>query len=256
MDYFFVIAISLFASVLTLFSGFGLGTLLLPAMIIVLPTQGAVTATAIVHLSNNILKVMMFGKSCKKDVLIRFGIIAIFASFIGAQLLVKLASLSPIFTYTLFGQVKEIFPLTFIISILIFIFAVFDFSSIKERLKFGKSMLPIGGFISGFLGGLSGHQGAMRSAFLANSGLTKDSFIGTGVTIACLVDITRITVYGLHLSSIGKDNISLMMASCISAFFGVFIGKGLLKTVTMEQIQKIVGVGLILLSIAVGIGII
>ena len=125
MDYFFVIAISLFASVLTLFSGFGLGTLLLPAMIIVLPTQGAVTATAIVHLSNNILKVILFGKSCKKDVLIRFGIIAIFASFIGAQLLVKLASLSPIFTYTLFGQVKEIFPLTFIISILIFIFAVF-----------------------------------------------------------------------------------------------------------------------------------
>ncbi len=256
MDFFFVIGISLIASVLTLFSGFGLGTLLLPAMLIILPTQGAVTATAIVHLSNNFLKVILFGKNCKKDVLIRFGIIAIFASFIGAQLLVKLASLPPIFSYTLLGQEKKILPLTFIISLLIFIFAVFDLSSIKQRLKFGKSLLPIGGFISGFLGGLSGHQGAMRSAFLANSGLTKDSFIGTGVTIACLVDITRITVYGLQISSIGKDNISLMIASCISAFFGVFIGKRLLRTVTMEQIQKVVGVGLIFLSIALGIGII
>ena len=61
MDFFFVIGISLIASVLTLFSGFGLGTLLLPAMLIILPTQGAVTATAIVHLSNNFLKVILFG---------------------------------------------------------------------------------------------------------------------------------------------------------------------------------------------------
>tara|TARA_B100000029_G_scaffold515208_1_gene621138 strand:+ start:38302 stop:39072 length:771 start_codon:yes stop_codon:yes gene_type:complete len=256
MDFFFIIIISIIASFLTLFSGFGLGTLLLPAMLIILPSQEAVIATAIVHFLNNIFKFMIFGKSCKKDVLIKFGITAILASFVGAKLLVTLANLPPILNYELLGYQKKILPLTFIISLLILIFAIYDLYSVKQNLKFGKNFLPIGGLVSGFLGGLSGHQGAMRSAFLANAGLTKDSFIGTGVTIACLVDMARITVYGLHISSIGKEHIPLMTASCISALLGVFMGKHFLKTVTMEEIQKIVGIGLILLSIALAIGII
>jgi acyl-CoA reductase-like NAD-dependent aldehyde dehydrogenase len=42
--------------------------------------------------------------------------------------------------------------------------------------------LPVGGLLSGFFGGLSGHQGALRSVFLLRAGLTKESFIATGVT--------------------------------------------------------------------------
>ena len=110
--------------------------------------------------------------------------------------------------------------------------------------------------MSGLFGGLSGHQGAMRSAFLANSGLSKEAFIGTGVTIACLVDITRISVYGLNLSSISRENMALMGAACSAAFLGVFIGQKVLNKVTMDQIRKIVGIGLILISVALGGGII
>ena len=40
--------------------------------------------------------------------------------------------------------------------------------------------------MSGFLGGLSGHQVALRSAFLIKCGLTKESFLGSGIVIACL----------------------------------------------------------------------
>ncbi len=38
--------------------------------------------------------------------------------------------------------------------------------------------------MTGFFGGLSGMQGAMRSAFLAKSGLGKEAFIATGAVIA------------------------------------------------------------------------
>ena len=44
------------ASTLTFFSGFGLGTVLLPAFALFLPTPAAVAATAIVHFLNNALK--------------------------------------------------------------------------------------------------------------------------------------------------------------------------------------------------------
>ena len=108
----------------------------------------------------------------------------------------------------------------------------------------------------GFFGGLSGHQGAMRSAFLASSQMSKKSFIGTGVSIACLVDITRISVYGVNLSSVSGEYMALMGAACTAAFFGVFIGQRVLEKVTMNQIRKIVGIGLILISIGLGSGII
>jgi hypothetical protein len=47
----------------------------------------------------------------------------------------------------------------------------------------------VGGILSGFFGGLSGIQGAIRSAFLVKSGLKKEAYIATGVVIACFVDI-------------------------------------------------------------------
>ena len=80
-------AVALIASGLTLFSGFGLGTLLLPAMLLLVPPEAAVAATAVVHLANNLLKVALFGRHCRKDVLIRFGGMAVVAAFFGAQIL-------------------------------------------------------------------------------------------------------------------------------------------------------------------------
>ena len=247
-------AVALIASGLTLFSGFGLGTLLLPAMLLLVPPEAAVAATAVVHLANNLLKVALFGRHCRKDVLIRFGGVAVVAAFFGAQLLTLLAQLPSLANYTLAGREMEIVPVKFVISVLILGLAIFDLSPAKKKTQFGPSLLPVGGFVSGFLGGLSGHQGAMRSAFLASSGLTKEAFIGTGVTIACLVDITRLAVYGVHLSSIGNENFPLMSAACFSAFLGVFLSQRVLKKVTMKMIRKIVGICLILLSVALGSG--
>ena len=39
--------------------------------------------------------------------------------------------------------------------------------------------LPLGGALSGFLGGLSGHQGALRAVFLTPLGLTPTAFAAT-----------------------------------------------------------------------------
>ena len=256
MDYFLVAFVAFVASGLTLFSGFGLGTILLPAMILLFPPQLAVAATAVVHLANNVLKLVFFGRYCNKDVFIKFGFIAIVAAFAGANLLVKLSEQPPLVSYSLVDYQLVILPVNIIVSVLIFLFALLDLFPQKKNLQFGPKFLPLGGLVSGLFGGLSGHQGAMRSAFLANSGLSKEAFIGTGVTIACLVDITRISVYGLNLSSISRENMALMGAACSAAFLGVFIGQKVLNKVTMDQIRKIVGIGLILISVALGGGII
>ena len=126
MDYFLVTLVAFVASGLTLFSGFGLGTLLLPAMILLFPPQAAVAATAVVHLANNLLKLTLFGRHCKIDVLTKFGFIAIVAAYGGAKLLVKLAEHPPLLSYSLAGSQMVILPVNFTMSVLIFFFALFD----------------------------------------------------------------------------------------------------------------------------------
>tara|TARA_B100000900_G_scaffold369391_1_gene347198 strand:- start:111 stop:335 length:225 start_codon:yes stop_codon:yes gene_type:complete len=64
--------VSLFASFLTFFSGFELGTLLLPVFAIFFPTKIAITLTAIVHFFNNIFKTTLTYKDINFEILKRF----------------------------------------------------------------------------------------------------------------------------------------------------------------------------------------
>ena len=56
MSYLVICAVALLASGLTFFSGFGLGTLLLPAFALFFPIEQAVAMTAVVHFLNGLFK--------------------------------------------------------------------------------------------------------------------------------------------------------------------------------------------------------
>ena len=116
--------------------------------------------------------------------------------------------------------------------------------------------IPLFGFLSGFFGGLSGNQGALRSAFLVKHGLEKSIFVATTVAISSLVDITRLSVYSTNFLNLNySDFYQLGFFSVVSAVAGSFIGNKLLKKVTIEQIKKLVALLLILLGISLLIGI-
>ena len=100
MEYFFIAAVALIVSGLTLFSGFGLGTLLMPAMAIYFPIEIAITATAVVHLTNNIFKVALFGKHRQNRILLKFGLPAMALAFVGAWILTQLSDLEPLYSYS------------------------------------------------------------------------------------------------------------------------------------------------------------
>ena len=71
----------------TLFSGFGLGTLLMPVFALFFAIQAAIALTAIVHLFNNLLKLMLLGRYADRHVVLQFGVPAILAAFLGAWVL-------------------------------------------------------------------------------------------------------------------------------------------------------------------------
>lgn len=257
MEYIIICIVAFLASILTFFSGFGLGTILLPTLALFFPIEVAIALTGVVHFFNNMFKLVLVGRNASKRVLLYFGIPAVISAFVGAYVLINITDLKPIYTYALGSKEFEITPVKLIIAVLLIAFAIIELLPFIKKLKFKTKHLPFGGILSGFFGGLSGHQGALRSAFLINSGLTKDVFIGTTVVISSFVDFTRLSVYSTRiLNSDLSGNLPLILSATISAIIGAFIGNKLLKKITLDFIQKLVAVLLIVISLALGFGLI
>ncbi|MCE3294793.1 MAG: Sulfite exporter TauE/SafE [Crocinitomicaceae bacterium] len=253
----FVCFIAFAASALTLFSGFGLGTLLLPAFAAFFPVEMVIAMTAIVHFLNNVFKFFLLGKKADWKIVLRFGLPSVAAALLGAWLLNKLAVLGPISEYTLFGKSFELIPIKLTVAVLLTAFALFDLIPGLSRLEFNKKYLPLGGLLSGFFGGLSGHQGALRSAFLIRSGLSKEAFIATGIIIACMVDISRLTIYsGQIMKAHHQLDYLFILVAVLSAFAGAFAGNLLLKKVTLKAVRFMVATGLIIFSVFLALGLI
>ncbi len=231
------------AAGLTLFSGFGLGTILTPIVVIFFPVPVAIAITAVVHLLNNLFKLGLLWRQINKSVLLAFGIPALLAAIPGALLLDYLAVLPPLMEYQWLGASYSITQVKLVAGILLIVFATAEIVPFLNRLSKSHAGLPVGGLLSGFFGGLSGNQGAFRSAFLIKVGLTKESFVATNAAIAALVDVSRIIVYGFTFDLILIENqLTLILLATISAFLGIFLGSRLLHKVTIGFIQKLVAV--------------
>jgi len=246
-----------FTAILTFFSGFGLGTILMPVFAIFFPIDIAIALTGVVHFSNNLFKISLVGKHADKTVLLRFGIPAIIASFAGAWLLLRITKMPSIFEYHMWDKNFEIAPVKLVIAILLVVFSLLDILPSVQKIQFNRNKLALGGVLSGFFGGLMGIQGAIRSAFLIKSGLTKEAYIATGVVIASLVDFTRLSVYSSRFKEANlHEYLILIIAATLAAIAGAFIGNKLLKKITLRFIQFLVAIMLFIIAIALGAGII
>lgn len=253
----FVIALAAFtASLLTLFSGFGLGTILTPIFGIFFPLNIAVALTGIVHLLNNLFKLSLLGKNANWKTVLRFGIPSVIGGFIGAMSLATLSQFPPLFAWECCGKTLEVSGLKLAIAVLMIVFALMEILPSLKNLNFSNKYLTAGGLLSGFFGGLSGHQGALRSAFLINSGLSKEAFIATGVLIACLVDFTRLPVYFSKFSS-GEliQEWPVLLLATVSAFAGAYLGARFLKKTTMQGIQKLTAAMIIAIALLLATGV-
>ena len=246
-----------FTSILTFFSGFGLGTILMPVFALFFPVEVAIALTGVVHFANNLFKMALVGKHADKQVLIRFGIPAMIASFAGAWLLMQISGFQPLLSYEIGGKQFEITLIKLVIAILLLFFSLFEIIPRFQKIQFDKNKLILGGILSGFFGGLAGIQGALRSAFLIKSGLSKEAYIATGVIIASLVDITRLSVYAERFATSGlHENLGLILSAIGSAVLGTILGKKLLKKVTLQFVQVLVAILLSVIAVALGTGII
>ena len=213
--------------------------------------------TSIVHLLNNLFKFLLIGKHIDLKVALVFGAPALIGAFLGAQLLFYLSAFDLSLHYELYNYSFKPTLVKLIIGILLFLFALYELFPWKKKASISDRLLVLGGSLSGFFGGLSGNQGALRTAFLINCGLSKEGFIATGIAIACIVDITRIPVYFSGVSEeFVNENFMVLTLATTSAFLGAVIGRRLLKKVTFRSVQLVVAVLIMAMSLLLVTGLI
>lgn len=235
MEFLIIGTVAFTASLLTFFSGFGLGTLLLPAFAIFFPTSVALLATAVVHLLNNLFKGTLVRKFVDWSTVLKFGIPAIPAAIVGALLV---------------SQINERVA-SIIIGLVLVTFALLELQPWFQRISFSKRYTSLGGAITGFMGGISGQQGALRSMFLLKSHYTPQQYVATGVLVAVLVDLARIPTYIMSLSSSSnftQDQLTLVVFGTGAAFLGAWIGSKSMKKTTVGFIRYVVALLMILIG--------
>ncbi len=256
MMYVAICVTALASSFLTFFSGFGLGTILMPVFALFFDLPVAIGLTALVHLLNNLFKITLVFKNIHYDVLLRFGIPALIASFAGAWLLNTLGSTNfDILSYQVGPSFFTVNGQGLLVGALVFFFALVELIPAWNKINFSKRWALPGGLLTGFIGGLSGHQGALRSAFLLRLLPEKQAFIATGVAIACMVDVARISTYTYHYEII-SSNIGILLAAVLSAFSGAWLGNKIFKKTSITFLKWMVGVFMLVISLLMMAGVI
>jgi len=92
--------------------------------------------------------------------------------------------------------------------------------------------------------------------FLLKAGLNKEQFIATGVVLAVMVDLSRLSIYGWNaISSQRNVDWFLVFVATFSAFTGAFIGSRLIQKLTIHIIQHIVSSLLVIVALGLIAGI-
>ena len=241
MDIVIIAVVAAFASALTLYSGFGLGTILLPAFALFFPAPLAVAATGVVHLLNSLFKGTLLWRRAEWSTVWRFGLSAVPAAVGGAWLLALLGDTPRLFEWATFDQRFGPTGAGLTIGLLMMAFAALELQRWFNELRAPPRLMPLGGLVTGFFGGLTGQQGAFRSIFLLKSGLTAERFIATGVMIAILVDVSRLGTYAASftvtgLNPAGREGV-LILVGTISAFVGAYVATRNLDKITIGAVR-------------------
>jgi uncharacterized protein len=174
-----VIMASITAGLVAAVSGFGIGSLLTPVLALQLDTRLAIAAVSIPHFIGTAQRLWTMRRNVDRRLLIEFGVTSAAGGLVGALLHSQVNSRG----------------LNVIFGCLLLFTAVAEFTGWMRRVNWGRGFGSVAGAISGFLGGLVGNQGSIRTAGLLAYDISPIAFVATATTVALIVDGARMPVY-------------------------------------------------------------
>jgi len=225
--------LTLLASNIGTFAGFGISTIMIPVLLLFFKLPETLLFVGILHLFDDIWKIILFKKGIRWKLIISFGIPGIIASYIGASLILNISQI-------VLSRILAAFFLAYVIFIII-----------KPNWKLRESypIATIGGTLSGFFAGIFGVGGAIRGIFLSAFNLPKEAYLFTAGAISAVIDITRISKY--VVDGIRIDNYILigMILFIPASFIGAYLGYKIVNRIPQKYFRLVIGIFLLIISL-------
>ena len=205
--------------------GFGSATMLTPLAAVFFDIKEAIVLVAFFHFFANVSRVGLFrGNVCWRLIPLYGGPLLI-SCFVGAWLVRYLPSDT----------------LRLVFGVFLVLYTLSSALSPKVTLSPRNAVAVCGGLASGFLSGLLGTGGAVRTVFLEVFGLNRDSYIATNASLALMADLTRIPIY-LTTGAVNpsRENIMLIPLLIAVAYGGTVVGKRLAQSVPQDKFRYVV----------------
>jgi uncharacterized membrane protein YfcA len=215
-------------------SGFGIGSLLTPVLIVSMPTAHAVAVLAIPHALATAIRWVRLRSDVHAPTFRQFGVASALGGLAGAALQSRLES--PL--------------LTIVLAALLVLAGSTELTRRPLPLPQTRFWRLLGGMVSGLFGGLVGNQGGIRAAALLGFNLQPRQLVATATAAALLVDAARVPIYLLSAGSVVATATRLWIVLSIGVTVGTLLGVPILSRIPMSIYRRFVGGLLLLLGIS------
>jgi uncharacterized membrane protein YfcA len=232
-------ALAVVAGAIAAVAGFGIGSLLTPALAVSVGTKVAVTVVALPHLAATAYRLWLLRRDVNGHVLLGFGLASAAGGLVGA---------------VLHGMITS--PgLSLVLAVLLIVAGVLELTGVGRRLVIGASLAIAAGALSGVFGGLVGNQGGIRSAALLRFDLSGRAIVATSTAVGVLVDTARVPVYLATGWNELVANWPMVVLMTVGVLVGTIVGAPILRLLPERQFRLILAVLLIGLGVLLIVGI-
>lgn len=239
MEEAFLTMLAVIAGAVAAVAGFGIGSLLTPALAVSLSAKVAIPVVALPHLAATALRLWVLRRWIDRSVLLMFGVASAVGGLAGSVLHALVTS--PI--------------LAIVLGMLLVFSGVSELTGLARRLRFPGVSATAAGFLSGTFGGLVGNQGGIRSAALLRFDLDPRALIATATASAILVDMARTPVYLLSSGDQLRQAWPLILLLTAGVLIGTLVGAPILRRIPTALFRRLLAILLIGLGVSLLFGI-
>ena len=214
-------------------AGFGIGSLLTPALALSVGTRLAVAIVALPHLVATAYRLWLLRADVDRKVLLSFGLASAAGGLAGALLHAFLAS--PV--------------LSIILGLLLILAGTLELSGLGRRPVIGDRLALVAGAASGVFGGLVGNQGGIRSAALLRFDISGRALVATSTATGLLVDLARVPVYVVTSWQDLLANWPMIGLLTVGVLVGTVVGAPILRRMPEQTFRRVLAVLLIGLGV-------
>ena len=229
----YIALLTLLASLIGTMAGFGISTIMVPVLLIILPLPQTLLLVGIVHWFNDIWKMLLFRNGIRWKLLLAFGLPGIFTSFLGSSLSLRIS--------------REI--LSRALGVFLIAYVIFIIFNRTFKLSQKLSVAISGGTLTGFFAGIFGIGGEINAVALSAFNLEKAVYVATAGAISFMIDSTRIATYIQRGTRLDPVLVSGFLIFVPVSLIGAIVGKKGIENIPQEKFRNFVAIFIFLFGL-------